>query len=211
MSESGIRAIYLNASLKNRGELDDEYRVKKDRDLHPDSRFNLSIFVENSRRRSFSILLTLFLAVLTSGTLHPGDAASLPPDADIQSIIDDFLLELEISEKVEVTVAPRNKRLVSVQRVSQSGEGFLMSFDERFLAELTKEELRATIAHEIGHVWIFTHHPYLQTEELANKIALKLVPRESLELIYERVAHALPQTSPQEINHLPTPDDRVTP
>jgi hypothetical protein len=22
------------------------------------------------------------------------------------------------------------------------------------------------IAHEVGHVWVFTHHPYLQTEKL---------------------------------------------
>jgi len=47
--------------------------------------------------------------------------------------------------------------------------------------------LSASIAHELGHVWIFTHHPYLQTELLANQIALKVVTREELERVYEKV------------------------
>jgi predicted Zn-dependent protease len=52
---------------------------------------------------------------------------------------------------------------------------------------LDDNELSASIAHELGHVWIFTHHPYLQTELLANQIALKVVTRENLEKIYEKV------------------------
>ncbi|MCI0721982.1 MAG: hypothetical protein L0338_23875, partial [Acidobacteria bacterium] len=48
-------------------------------------------------------------------------------------------------------------------------------------------ELSASIAHELGHVWIFTHHPYLQTELLANQIALRVVAREDLEKTYEKV------------------------
>jgi len=131
---------------------------------------------------------------------------------EIQAIIGDFLRKLEMSENVQVRIEPENRRLVSVQRVPNAkGGGFLMSFDQRFLAGLTHEELRATIAHEIGHIWIFTHHPYLQTEELANKIALQLVPRESLEQIYVRVAHAVPTATFQEVNHLPPADERVTP
>ena len=43
------------------------------------------------------------------------------------------------------------------------------------------------IAHELGHVWIYTHHPYLQTEQLANQIALKVVSRESLDSVYGKV------------------------
>jgi len=45
----------------------------------------------------------------------------------------------------------------------------------------------AAIAHELGHVWIFTHHPFLQTEVLANQIAQRLVPRSSLVQVYEKV------------------------
>jgi hypothetical protein len=36
-------------------------------------------------------------------------------------------------------------------------------------------------------VWIFTHHPFLQTEVLANQIAQRLVPRSSLVQVYEKV------------------------
>ena len=43
------------------------------------------------------------------------------------------------------------------------------------------------MAHELGHVWIYTHHPFLQTEELANEIAMRVVSRELLESLYQKV------------------------
>jgi hypothetical protein len=52
---------------------------------------------------------------------------------------------------------------------------------------LSEEDVRAVIAHELGHVWIFTHHPYLHTEALANQKALAVVSRESLVRVYEKV------------------------
>lgn len=184
--------------------------MKEQRDLLASNRFQSSSVEKNSKRKVFPLFLTFFLVLINAGTLHPANSR-VAPVSDIQLIVSDFLLELGISENVQVTVESRNKRLVSVERVREPEGGFLMSFDELFLAELTEVELRATIAHEIGHIWIFTHHPYLQTEELANKIALKLVSRESLEQIYERVAHSVPKTTIQQINHLPPPEDRVTP
>ena len=60
-------------------------------------------------------------------------------------------------------------------------------FDENFLSTLDDAELSASIAHELGHVWIFEDHPYLQTELLANQVALRVVTRENLASIYERV------------------------
>ena len=63
----------------------------------------------------------------------------------------------------------------------------MLSLDRNFLDTLDDSELTAAIAHELGHVWIFTHHPYLQTELLANQIAMKVVTRESLEKVYQRV------------------------
>jgi predicted Zn-dependent protease len=62
-----------------------------------------------------------------------------------------------------------------------------MSFEENFLTQLDSTELRAVIAHELGHVWIFTHHPYLQTERLANDVAMRVVSRESLQKVYGKV------------------------
>jgi hypothetical protein len=64
---------------------------------------------------------------------------------------------------------------------------FQMAFEERFLERLDPDDLKAIVAHELGHVWIFTHHPYLQTERLANSIAMRAVTRESLERVYTKV------------------------
>ena len=56
-----------------------------------------------------------------------------------------------------------------------------------FSRSTVDSELSASIGHELGHVWIFTHHPYLQTELLANQVALRVVSRENSERIYEKV------------------------
>ena len=77
--------------------------------------------------------------------------------------------------------------MVSVEPVRDDGDGFLLLVEEGFLDAVTEDELRAAVAHELGHVWIFTHHPYLQTEKLANQIAMRLVTRESLVSVYAKV------------------------
>jgi hypothetical protein len=88
--------------------------------------------------------------------------------------------------KVAVAVVPKNPLMVSVE-FTDASTGFLLSVEEDFINELTREELEAAIAHELGHVWIFTHHPFLQTEVLANQIAQRIVPRSSLVQVYEKV------------------------
>ena len=74
-----------------------------------------------------------------------------------------------------------------MERSKDRHKAFILSLDQNFLDTLGDSELTAAIAHELGHVWIFTHHPYLQTELLANQIAMKVVTRESLEKVYDRV------------------------
>jgi predicted Zn-dependent protease len=64
---------------------------------------------------------------------------------------------------------------------------FLLSVDESFLDVLTNEEMTAALAHELGHVWIYTHFPFLQTEQLANEIAMRVVSRESLVPLYAQM------------------------
>jgi hypothetical protein len=119
---------------------------------------------------------------------HQLVAAEQPADRDrVQSVVDDFRARLSIPQDIQVSIVATNSLLVSVQRKADPGEGFLLAFEEAFLRQLNEEEIRAVVAHELGHVWIFTHHPYLQTEQLANGIAMRVVTRESLEPIYEKV------------------------
>src|ERR1051326_42904 len=92
-------------------------------------------------------------------------------------------------QRVHVQIAAANDRMISVERVQEGNErgDFIICFDQEFLNGLNPEELRAGIAHEMGHVWIFSHHPYLQTEALANEIAMRLVDRGTLESIYTKM------------------------
>ena len=102
----------------------------------------------------------------------------------VQRVVDDSKARLEIPQDVDVSIVPSNALVVSVQ--PRDG-AFVLSFEEGFLRELSDDDLRAVVAHELGHVWIFTHHPYLQTEQLANQIAMRLVTRETLEPIYDKL------------------------
>jgi hypothetical protein len=150
---------------------------------------SLSLTEPKRFRRLVWVLLLLiprygFAADPPAGTVTP--PARRDANA-IQSLVDDFRGRLALPHVVRVTVVPTNPLKVSVQSVDELGDEFLLSFEEGFLAELTDEEMKAAIAHELGHVWIFTHHPYLQTEALANQIAARVVTRDSLVQVYEKV------------------------
>jgi hypothetical protein len=105
----------------------------------------------------------------------------------LQSLVDGFRTRLAIPDAVAVSIVPENKLVVSVERLKDRDRDFVVTFEAGFLDSLSEDELGAVIAHELGHVWIFTHHPYLQTEELANEIALRVVSRETLDDVYEKV------------------------
>ena len=95
--------------------------------------------------------------------------------------------QLGIDAIVSAAIVPTNPLFVSVHPVAGGPATFQMAFEERFLTGLDEDDLKAIIAHELGHVWIFTHHPYLQTERLANTVAMRAVPRESLERVYSKL------------------------
>lgn len=105
----------------------------------------------------------------------------------IKAVVDQFRNTLSIPQDVFISIVSENSLLVSVERSKEHHAAFEISFDERFLDTLDDNELNAAVAHELGHVWIFTHHPYLHTELLANQIALKVVSKESLERIYAKL------------------------
>jgi Peptidase family M48 len=111
----------------------------------------------------------------------------LARERQLQDLVDSFRARLTIPDAVVVSIVPENKLMVSVQRLKDHDLGFTVTFEAGFLDSLDEDELGAVIAHELGHVWIFTHHPYLQTEELANEVALRVVSRASLDGVYEKV------------------------
>jgi hypothetical protein len=121
--------------------------------------------------------------------LRSGSSTDIRPAETprVQSIVDDLRARLFIPQEVVVSIVAQDKLLVSIER-SQDREGvFALAFERDFLEVLGEDELTAVVAHELGHVWIFTHHPFLQTEELANQVALRLVSRDTLDRVYEKV------------------------
>ena len=108
-------------------------------------------------------------------------------EAGMQFISDHLREKLQIIERVDVALVDHNPLVLSVETRSGRSGPFTISIDRDFVASLTPDELEAAIAHELGHVWIYTHHPYLQTERLANDIALRVVSRAMLQPVYEKV------------------------
>jgi len=104
----------------------------------------------------------------------------------LTDIVENLKKRLEIPNAVEIRIVPNNKLAFSVEPADHHGD-FLLSVDTRFLDLLDDEELTAGLAHELGHVWIYTHHPFLHTEELANKIAMKVVARDGLRKLYAKL------------------------
>jgi hypothetical protein len=105
----------------------------------------------------------------------------------IQRIVDDFRAQLGVPQQVDVTIVEKNPLVVSVEPTDDHATAFVLSIEASFLAGLNEQEVRGVVAHELGHVWIFTHHPYLQTEGLANEIAKRLVGRDNLVQVYEKL------------------------
>lgn len=134
-------------------------------------------------------LLAILIQPPLLQTLSAQEPDRTPAAAQAQQVVDRLTRELSLDIDVVTVIVPANARLVSVQRRSDPSnrDAFLMSFDARFLAQLDEDELTAIVAHELGHVWIFTHHPYLQTERLANTVAMRVVSRESLARVYAKV------------------------
>jgi hypothetical protein len=120
-------------------------------------------------------------------------AAAPPADADafvtdrIQIVVDRLRDRLGIRESVYVSIQPRVALIVSVEAPVDHGTPFRLAIEDSFLSRLSGEELDAAMAHELGHVWVFTHYPYLQTEKLANQIAMRVVTRDSLVSVYHKL------------------------
>ena len=136
------------------------------------------------------ILACLGVFLLAATDLDGADRVDAPaarPEQRVQAIVDELSRELSLTREVVAAVVAENPRVVSVQPPADRRGAFRLSFEAQFLDALSDDELRAAVAHELGHVWIFTNHPYLHTERLANQIAMRVVSRESLARVYEKL------------------------
>jgi hypothetical protein len=104
-----------------------------------------------------------------------------------QEFVDQLRTELTIRNEIQIAVVVYHPLVFSVQPIDIDKTRYLMTMELGFLLMLKDDELRAAIAHELGHVWIYTHHPFLQTERLANNIGLRVVDRESFEKMYAKL------------------------
>src|SRR5262245_12111829 len=103
-----------------------------------------------------------FLLIVSFGCLlceaYAKDAN--PPEDTIKRmhvILDDLEARLQMPQHVEVRIIGREPRMVAVQRIAQPSSAagsFVIRLDEQFFDSLDEEELRAALAHELGHVWI---------------------------------------------------------
>jgi predicted Zn-dependent protease len=105
----------------------------------------------------------------------------------LAQIVQDLSARLQLNDHIDVRIDENNAKMVSSEPLPGLTTGYRISFDREFLESLTDDEITAAIAHELGHVWIFTHHPFLQTETLANDIALRVVDRETMKKVYSKL------------------------
>ena len=141
-----------------------------------------------SRNSALLSVLALLVYSFSPGTLA-AERANVPSalQGKLQAIVTDLKSQLGITPIIVVSIVPTNALMMSVEPPTDTRKTFRLSVEASFLDTLTEDELEAAIAHELGHVWIFTHHPFLQTEELANRIAMRVVRRQSLERVYAKV------------------------
>lgn len=105
----------------------------------------------------------------------------------LQDLTDDLRTRLQIVAQVHVTLVDRNPLVMSVETLAGRTGPFVITVDREFITGLNQEEIAAALAHELGHVWIYTHDPYLQTERLANDIAMRVINRSAFEPVYKKV------------------------
>src|SRR5262245_22641131 len=73
----------------------------------------------------------------------------------LQEVTDHLRSRLSIAERVEVSLVDHNPLVMSVETLAGRNGPFVITIDRGFIHELNYDELKAAIAHELGHVWIY--------------------------------------------------------
>ena len=137
---------------------------------------------------AFGAAVAIAACVGRAHASEPPSTKTLQATRKIQALVDALRVEMGVPHAVSVELVAANALKASVEPVKGAAAGtFLLSIEAGFAAQLTADELRAVVAHELGHVWIYTHHPFLQTEQLANTIAMRVVTRDALDKVYGKV------------------------
>jgi len=139
--------------------------------------------------RTAGLWRTLGLAVCLSAPLVAAspNGSPIPAHQRVQDSVEAIKARLNLPYEVTAQIVDEHPLMVAVAPAPGRRDSFQLSLEGAFIDELSSEELDAVVAHELGHVWIFTHHPYLQTEQLANEIAMRVVSRQTLEAVYAKV------------------------
>jgi hypothetical protein len=104
-----------------------------------------------------------------------------------QAIVNQLRDELAMGSDVQVAVVSYHPLVFSVEPLDKARTQFRLSMELGFLMMLNDDELHAALAHELGHVWLYTHQPYLQSERLANDVGMRAVERATFEGVYTKL------------------------
>ncbi|MCC7123873.1 MAG: hypothetical protein IT178_03435 [Acidobacteria bacterium] len=141
------------------------------------------------RQSRFWLFGVLLVVLPMAMALPAGATARSRAEATrrLQNVVDQLRQRLGLDAMVTVEIVPVNPFMLSVEAPKKAGAAFVLQVEERMITVLDADELDAALAHELGHVWVFTHHPFLQTERGANEVALRMVSRDLLSRVYQKV------------------------
>ena len=140
------------------------------------------------RRRFHEPVLSIAVVLLIAVPVAKDSPSSVTLKARrAQEFVDQLRAALPIHNEIQIAVVTYHPLVFSVEPSDADKNRFLMTMEVGFLLMLKDDELRAAVAHELGHVWIYTHHPFLQTERLANGVGLRVVDRGSFERMYSKL------------------------
>ena len=144
--------------------------------------------VRPQRVRFFEpVLIFAFIFMLANPVANDSQNRMTLKAIRAQQFVDHMRTELQIGNEVQISIVIYQPLVFSVQPMAANKDRFLLEMELGFLLMLDDDELRAAVAHELGHVWIYTHHPFLQTESLANIVGQRVAGRASFEKIYTKL------------------------